>query len=55
MSAVALVALMPVSLVLALVVRLDSRGPVFYRQERIGYHKKPLPSKLFYLDEGRSI
>lgn len=40
-SAVALVALMPVYLVLALVVRLDSRGPVFYRQERIGYHKKP--------------
>ncbi|MDE6853789.1 MAG: sugar transferase [Muribaculaceae bacterium] len=40
-SSVALVVLLPFYLILALVVRLDSKGPVFYRQERIGYHKKP--------------
>ena len=32
---------MPVYAVLALSVRLDSPGPVFYRQCRIGYHKRP--------------
>ena len=40
-SSVALILLMPVYAVLALSVRLDSPGPVFYRQCRIGYHKRP--------------
>ena len=40
-SAVTLLLLSPVYLVLAIAVRRDSPGPVFYRQERIGYHKKP--------------
>lgn len=35
-----LLLLSPVYLLLALAVRLDSKGPVFYLQERIGYHKK---------------
>ncbi len=39
-SALALVALSPIYLFLALAVRLDSPGPVFYRQERVGYRKK---------------
>jgi len=39
-SAVALVALLPVYAAVALAVRLDSPGPVFYRQERVGYHRR---------------
>ncbi len=40
-SAIALLALSPLMLILAAWIRLDSKGPVFYRQERIGFHKKP--------------
>ena len=40
-SAISLVILSPLFAVLAAVVKLDSPGPVFYRQTRIGYHKKP--------------
>ena len=40
-SAAGLVALLPVLLLIALAVKLDSRGPVFFRQERIGRHGKP--------------
>ena len=32
---------LPVSLVAALAIRLDSKGPVFYRQERSGLHSRP--------------
>jgi lipopolysaccharide/colanic/teichoic acid biosynthesis glycosyltransferase len=37
----ALAALSPLWLLVALLVRLDSRGPVFYRQERIGRGGRP--------------
>jgi len=37
-AAVALVVVLPVMAVIALAVKLDSRGPVFFRQERIGRH-----------------
>lgn len=40
-SAVALLLLAPVYAVIGIAVKLDSPGPVFYRQTRIGYHKKP--------------
>ncbi len=40
-SSIALVLLLPVYLVVALLVKLDSKGPVFYLQERVGYHNKP--------------
>lgn len=40
-SLLALIALSPLFLVLALLIRRDSKGPIFYTQERIGYHKKP--------------
>ncbi|MDE7159541.1 MAG: sugar transferase [Muribaculaceae bacterium] len=40
-SAGALFMLMPVYAILALWVRKDSKGPVFYRQERIGRHRRP--------------
>lgn len=40
-SACALVVLSPLMALVAVAVKLDSKGSVFYRQERIGYHKKP--------------
>lgn len=39
-SAISLVALIPVYAAVAVAVKLDSRGPVLYRQERIGLHKR---------------
>lgn len=40
-SGLALIVLSPVYAVISLMVKLDSPGPVFYRQERIGLHKRP--------------
>lgn len=40
-SALALLCLSPVFAVIALAIKLDSRGPVFYRQERLGIDRKP--------------
>ncbi len=40
-SAFTLVLLSPVFAVLGVMIKLDSPGPVFYRQTRVGYHKKP--------------
>lgn len=40
-SAIVLLVLLPVYVIVALLVKLDSKGPVFYSQERIGYHNKP--------------
>ena len=40
-SLVAMVVLSPVYLVTAIIVKCSSPGPVFYAQERIGYHGKP--------------
>ena len=40
-SLVAMVLLSPVYLVTAIIVKCGSPGPVFYAQERIGYHGKP--------------
>lgn len=40
-AAAALLLLAPLLLVLALVIRLDSPGPVFFRQERVGRHGRP--------------
>lgn len=40
-SAVTLIVLSPIFLALAIWVKCDSKGPVFYRQERIGRHQKP--------------
>ncbi len=41
LSALALLVLSPVYLVVSLLVKRDSPGPVFYRQERVGYHNRP--------------
>lgn len=40
-AAVALILLMPLLAVVAVAVRLDSPGPVFFRQERVGRHGVP--------------
>lgn len=40
-SLLALVALLPVFVVIAVAIRLSSRGPVVFRQERAGKHGKP--------------
>lgn len=40
-SAVALVILLPFFLVIAISIKIDSRGPVFFRQERIGKDGRP--------------
>ncbi len=40
-STVGLIAVAPLFLVLAAIIRLDSPGPVFYRQVRVGFHGQP--------------
>lgn len=40
-SFVALILLLPLYLILAILVKLTSRGPVFFKQERIGLHQHP--------------
>ena len=40
-SAAALVLVAPVLAVIAIAIRLDSKGPVLYRQTRIGRHGQP--------------
>lgn len=39
-ASLALVAVSPVMLLAALAIRLDSRGPIFFKQERIGINKR---------------
>lgn len=46
-SLVAMVVLSPVYLVTAIIVKCTSPGPVFYAQERIGYHGKPFKMHKF--------
>jgi Undecaprenyl-phosphate glucose phosphotransferase len=41
LSALALIVLSPLMLLIALLVKLSSRGPVFYRQERCGLNGRP--------------
>lgn len=40
-SAIALLLLSPILLAIAIAVKLDSPGPVFYRQRRVGFHRQP--------------
>ena len=41
LSAMALVVLFPVFVAIAVVIRIDSKGPVFFRQVRVGYADQP--------------
>lgn len=40
-SAVVLVLLIPVFIVLGIVIKIDSKGPIIYKQQRLGLHKRP--------------
>ncbi len=40
-SAIALIILSPLFLLLAILIKLDSDGPIIYKQERIGYRHRP--------------
>lgn len=46
-SAVGLVLLSPFMLILAALIKLESKGPVFYAQERVGLDGKPFPMLKF--------
>ncbi len=50
LSALGLLVLSPVLLLIAVWIKLDSHGPVFFRQERIGLHGKP-----FFIHKFRSM
>ena len=47
-SSFMLIALLPLFLVLALAIKMDSRGPVFYRQERVYDRKTKYLSRKAY-------
>ncbi len=49
-SLLAMIILLPVYLITAIIIYSTSKGPVFYRQERIGYKGKP-----FYMHKFRSM
>lgn len=52
-SLLAMLILSPVYLVTAIIIKATSKGPVFYAQERIGYHGKPFKMHKFrsmYID-----
>ena len=40
-AALLLILTLPISIVIALLIRLTSRGPIFYSQERLGLHRQP--------------
>jgi len=40
-SIIALILISPLILILSILIKCDSKGPIFYKQKRIGYHKKP--------------
>ncbi len=40
LSALLMIILIPVYLILSILIKLDSEGPVIFKQERIGYHNK---------------
>lgn len=50
LSLVAFIILSPILLIVAIAIKLDSKGPVFFKQERVGRHKKP-----FYIYKFRSM
>ncbi len=43
-ATVALLVLAPALLLIALLIRFDSPGPVFFRQQRVGRHGRPFAS-----------
>ncbi len=54
-SLLALALLSPLLLVIALLVKLDSEGPVLFRQERVGYDWRRRQIRLFVMHKFRSM
>ena len=57
-GAVAMLILLPVFACLAVMIRIDSPGSVFFRQERVGQHGKPftfLKFRSMYIDNDPSL
>ncbi len=48
LSGCALIVLSPLYLALVLAIKIDSRGPVLFRQKRVGIHKTYLHGDKFY-------
>jgi exopolysaccharide biosynthesis polyprenyl glycosylphosphotransferase len=46
-SAVGLVLFAPIALALAIAIKLDSKGPIFYAQERVGLNRRRFPAYKF--------
>lgn len=42
-STLALIVLMPLFVVIGILIKIDSRGPIFFVQERVGYNKRRFP------------
>lgn len=56
-SLVALIVLLPLYLILAILVKTSSKGPIFFTQERIGLHQKPfkiIKFRTMYTDSEKS-
>jgi exopolysaccharide production protein ExoY len=49
LAGILLVALLPLFAVIALLIKLDSRGPVFFRQERVGAKRRSLGTKAIWI------
>jgi lipopolysaccharide/colanic/teichoic acid biosynthesis glycosyltransferase len=46
-SAVGLVLFAPIALAIAIAIKLDSKGPIFYAQERVGLNRRRFPAYKF--------
>jgi len=56
LSIIGLLILLPVFVAIAIAIKLNSRGPVFYRHERVGLNRRPievLKFRTMYLDASR--
>jgi lipopolysaccharide/colanic/teichoic acid biosynthesis glycosyltransferase len=54
-ASIALALVSPVMLVAALVIRLDSRGPIFFKQERIGLNRRRMNRRAESADTGANV
>ncbi|NLD92356.1 MAG: hypothetical protein GX639_06765 [Fibrobacter sp.] len=48
LSVLGLVILAPIFLILIVAIKLDSKGPILFRQKRVGIHKSHLHEDKFY-------
>lgn len=50
LSVLGLVILAPIFLILIVAIKLDSKGPILFRQKRVGIHKSHLHDDKFYTE-----